>query len=163
MTWFLIIPDFCLLFSKKSNSSKMNNLVSYSSSEDEEGTVVVPEVTKQPVAPSTSRKTKLPMLLKVETKKSRINDQPEEHQNRVRSIPHIEGNWASHVFIECKLKTFLNAFISTFYHFRSIEWQHKRRDIAAHGNIRRITQDWVTAPFTQQNFHSSPSLDRQLF
>ena len=29
-------------------------------------------------------------------------DDPNKHSDRVRSFPHVEGNWATHVFIEGK-------------------------------------------------------------
>lgn len=79
----------------------MNNLVNYSSSSEDE--VSNKEDFDEPVAPLIKRKLKLPMLLPVESKKSRNTiESGEWHQNRIRSIPHAEGNWASHIFIECK-------------------------------------------------------------
>lgn len=70
----------------------MNKLVEYSSSESED------ESSSKP-APAVACAMKLPMLLKVET--SAHKDSPSDHQNRTRQIPHVEGNWATHVFIDC--------------------------------------------------------------
>src|SRR5438552_2844047 len=35
---------------------------------------------------------------------SRIStsDEPSLHGGRMRAIPHVEGNWATHVYLECK-------------------------------------------------------------
>lgn len=74
----------------------MKNLVDYSSSDSNSEN----DEKKQEV--QQRKPVKLPMLLDTAAQSSQKND-PSEHQNRIRAIPHIEGNWASHVHIECKL------------------------------------------------------------
>lgn len=76
----------------------MRNLVEYSSSEGEEEDQPVKLITKA---------TKLPMLLQVDSSKTLEKTSSEDHQMRIRSIPHVEGNWATHVFIECKFNLYL--------------------------------------------------------
>jgi hypothetical protein len=78
----------------------MKNLVNYSSSsesenEDESNLIVEKKI-----------KLDLPMLLdsKAETN-SQVENQlenPENHQMRIRSIPHVSGHWASHIKIDCR-------------------------------------------------------------
>lgn len=68
----------------------MKNLVEYSSSESDEGD-----------HPKAAKSQKLPMLLPLK-KKEASEDEPEEHLGRTRQFGHVEGNWATHVFIDCK-------------------------------------------------------------
>ena len=35
-------------------------------------------------------------------KENLVVDDPTQHDGRIRSFPHLEGNWATHVFIEGK-------------------------------------------------------------
>lgn len=75
----------------------MKNLVEYSSSSESEDDDEHEEVVRKKI------KLDLPMLLDCkDVMNSGTNDQTENHQMRVRSIPHIEGNWASHIRIDCK-------------------------------------------------------------
>lgn len=75
----------------------MKNLVDYSSSNESSDN----EEIIQPVK-SKKIKLQLPMLLDHSIKVEDRDDEPENHQMRIRSIPHIEGNWASHIHIDCK-------------------------------------------------------------
>lgn len=36
-------------------------------------------------------------------KENLIGDDPAQHDGRIRSFPHLEGNWATHIFIEVEL------------------------------------------------------------
>lgn len=78
----------------------MTSLVDYSSSESDDPTEEPPS-NARPVS-------KLPMLLKVEENKKSNKNSEEDHQMRIRSFEHVEGNWATHVYIDCKLSTFIS-------------------------------------------------------
>lgn len=71
----------------------MDKLVNYSSSSDDE------ENSMEPV----QKKIKLPMPFKTKlsSKRDQKEENPAEHQGRKRQIPHIEGNWSCHVYIDC--------------------------------------------------------------
>lgn len=77
----------------------MKNLVDYSSSEDDDIESVAPNINRV--------KLPMPFLDKSDKKENNPEEDPKEHQMRIRSIPHTEGNWASHVFIDCKLLFYL--------------------------------------------------------
>jgi hypothetical protein len=79
-----------------------NNLVSYSSSSSSDED----DVEYQP----TAKKIKLPVPFE-KLKSEIIRDNPNEHQGRRRQIEHVEGNWASHIFIDC---SFLNENLGGF-------------------------------------------------
>lgn len=68
-------------------------LVNYSSSESE----AEDDKKKEKIL---NVKPKLPMLLAVENQS--LEEDPEVHQMRKRTIAHVDGNWPSHVFINCK-------------------------------------------------------------
>lgn len=99
----------------------MSKLVEYSSSESED------ESRSKPAAAVASTM-KLPMLLKVESSVSR-RDSPSDHQNRTRQIPHVEGNWATHVFIDCKLAMILQYEVnSMFVNIFKIHWLNNSQE-----------------------------------
>lgn len=80
----------------------MKNIVDYSSSDTEEeekleSRTVQSKTTKLP--------RRLPMLLQIENEKKDESNLSVDHQMRVRSILHVEGNWATHVFIDCRLNS----------------------------------------------------------
>lgn len=81
----------------------MKNLVEYSSSNDSSA-----DEEDEPI-PAKKIKLHLPMLLDHSSKEDR-DEKQEDHQMRVRSIPHVEGNWASHIRIECKHHSCINNF-----------------------------------------------------
>ncbi|CRK86712.1 CLUMA_CG000545, isoform A [Clunio marinus] len=82
----------------------MKNLVDYSSSESDECEKEVK------LKDSEKCKRKLPMLLSVSDKKIK-NECREDHQMRIRSIPHVEGNWATHVYVDCPLNEIFLSFL----------------------------------------------------
>lgn len=99
-------------------------LVDYTSSDEEGGVengkkeeteVVAPSSRKTSAHPSNSLKRKcdslasdLPPLpskfhdLYATNVRSSTTDDPSLHGGRKRVIPHVEGNWPTHVFIECE-------------------------------------------------------------
>lgn len=81
----------------------MKNLVEYSSSESEN------EDNEQKNPPNEQKKQVLPMLLpRLITKDEKLHEDPESHEMRIRSFGHVEGNWATHVYIDCKLSFYLD-------------------------------------------------------
>lgn len=76
----------------------MNNLVNYSSSESDDETES--NTSKNQI------KVKLPVpFQKAKNNNSEYNNK-ELHQGRNRTIKHEAGNWASHIYIDCKYKLF---------------------------------------------------------
>ncbi|KAJ2958272.1 hypothetical protein NQZ79_g6129 [Umbelopsis isabellina] len=73
----------------------MASLVNYSSESESESedSPAVNEFGKRP------RTETLPALPSV-FKHARPDDDPEKYQGRIRTVPHTEGNWPTHVYIE---------------------------------------------------------------
>ena len=42
-----------------------------------------------------------------------ISDDPSLHDGRRRIAPHMEGNWATHIYLECKLHTLASSYLIT--------------------------------------------------
>lgn len=104
----MIIFYFKLKKSKK--RLQMKNLVEYSGSDDSSDN----DDKDKDVVPPKKTKLQLPMLLDQKSAVDR-DEKPEHHQMRTRSIPHVEGNWASHIKVdcECHLETLLRCLILT--------------------------------------------------
>lgn len=86
-------------------------LVQYSDSESEsdEADVLTPSAKRPCHKQSTSDKTSsLPPLpatfhdLYASTTRVSTQDDPSLHGGRKRVIPHVEGNWPTHVYLECR-------------------------------------------------------------
>lgn len=109
----LLFPTIFAISKVSLNKFKMAGLVDYSSSEsDQEENVLSPMETSR-------TSIKLPMLLQVKetnqttskihqmrTSTRTLNEieTVEKHQGRTRSFEHVEGNWATHIYIDCKLQ-----------------------------------------------------------
>ena len=87
-------------------------LVDYSDSESESDSPCDAEAEfNNVVQPLTSRRSvsKLPTLpqsfhsLYASNVRTGTQDDPSLHAGRVRQVPHVEGNWPTHIFLECKL------------------------------------------------------------
>ena len=81
-------------------------LVDYSDSEDEQQDPTPP--TKKRKVPEPAIVSKLPPLptafhdLYSSTVRTSTRDDPALHGGRKRVTPHVEGNWPTHVYLECK-------------------------------------------------------------
>jgi len=75
----------------------MASLVNYSSESDSESE----DNSKGVQLGKRSRDEALPPLPAV-FKHTRVDDDPEKHQGRVRTVPHTVGQWPTHVYIEVK-------------------------------------------------------------
>ena len=81
-------------------------LVDYSDSEEEQPDTTPPAKKRRVSEPNTA--SKLPPLptafhdLYSSTVRTSTRDDPALHGGRKRVMPHVEGNWPTHVYLECK-------------------------------------------------------------
>lgn len=83
-------------------------LVEYSDSSDSDLEKAVPPPLKKQRTISGGPKSKLPALptgfhdLYATSIRVSVRDDPNLHGGRKRVIPHVEGNWPTHLYLECK-------------------------------------------------------------
>lgn len=81
-------------------------LVEYSDSESEKEEIEIPTAKKRKVSGSDGQA--LPPLPSSfldqysSTVRTSTKDDPSMHGGRKRVTPHVEGNWPTHVYLECK-------------------------------------------------------------
>jgi hypothetical protein len=83
------------------------SLVQYSDSEDEEDREEVETLPVKKRKVSNSEQTLPPLPSSFldqysSTVRTSTKDDPSLHGGRKRVTPHVEGNWPTHVFLECK-------------------------------------------------------------
>ncbi|GJJ15709.1 hypothetical protein Clacol_009987 [Clathrus columnatus] len=80
----------------------MDQLADYASSEEEDQTTTQPSTKKRSASPNQGapdrKKRKLPALLSNLISPEPIDD-PSKHQGRIRSHPHVEGQFASYIYV----------------------------------------------------------------
>lgn len=89
-------------------------LVPYPDSDSEDGDITVPAVLSKSTPQSAVKRKRsedeeaLPPLpaafhdLYSANARVSTNDNPSLHGGRKRAVPHVEGNWPSHLYLECK-------------------------------------------------------------
>ena len=90
------------------------SLVNYSDSDSDQeprpGQVLFQEGTRSSITsdPSNGSVQKPPPLPKefrslyATNVRASTSDEPDLHAGRLRQVPHVEGNWPTHVYLECK-------------------------------------------------------------
>lgn len=92
-------------------STYLMSLVQYSSSDSESGSSSPPR--KKVARPAPTNSTSLPPLpasfhsLYASSTRVSTKDDPSLHAGRKRAIPHVEGNWPTHLYLECAFRPYL--------------------------------------------------------
>lgn len=84
------------------------SLVQYSDSDSDAELPASPPAAKKPRLNSINQQPSLPPLpsafhdLYAYSTRVGVKDDPSLHGGRKRAIPHVEGNWPTHLYLECK-------------------------------------------------------------
>lgn len=103
------------------STDEMAGLVAYSSSSEDESTT--PPAKKRKLSTNSEKSEELPPLPAAfldqysSTVRTSAQDDPSLHGGRKRVTPHVQGNWPTHVYLECKFSFLLplcNLFATSF-------------------------------------------------